>query len=125
MALPTAGSAASPTAPSREGVDSSGDTESADSHHNEGASAHSATGNQPSLPPLSASWRREQLSQSERDKAFEILKACGDRDLDKLRDLATSEGGLVEDEIRRTACMHTAGRMRLLRMLSIVKGQFC
>lgn len=57
------------------------------------------------IPPLSASWREQPLSQNERTKVQLILQACADRDLVALRELATSEGGLVEDEIRRTACM--------------------
>jgi len=54
--------------------------------------------------PLSASWRSEPLSATERAKVRDILEACRDHHLIALRDLATSEGGLVEDEIRRTAC---------------------
>ncbi|KAK0276048.1 GTPase-activating protein gyp8 [Friedmanniomyces endolithicus] len=54
--------------------------------------------------PLSASWRSEPLSATEQAKVRNILKACRDRHLVALRDLATSEGGLIEDEIRRTAC---------------------
>jgi len=56
------------------------------------------------IPPLSASWRENPLSQVEQAKVQRILEACRDRDLDTLRHLAASEGGLVEDEIRRTAC---------------------
>ncbi|KAK0880441.1 GTPase-activating protein gyp8 [Friedmanniomyces endolithicus] len=43
---------------------------------------------------------------TERAKVRDILEACRDRHLIALRDLATSEGGLVEDEIRRTACTY-------------------
>ncbi|KAK3074778.1 GTPase-activating protein gyp8 [Teratosphaeriaceae sp. CCFEE 6253] len=55
------------------------------------------------LPPLSASWRSEPLSSHEWDKVQSILEACRDRNLILLRKLATSQGGLIEDEVRRTA----------------------
>lgn len=38
------------------------------------------------------------------EKVSRILVACRQNDLDSLAGLATSPGGLVEDEIRRTAC---------------------
>jgi hypothetical protein len=38
------------------------------------------------------------------DKAKRILTACRDNDLNALIELATSAGGLVDDEIRQTAC---------------------
>ena len=38
------------------------------------------------------------------DKAKRILAACRNNDLDALIELATSTGGLVDDEIRQTAC---------------------
>ncbi|KAK5116565.1 hypothetical protein LTR85_009190 [Meristemomyces frigidus] len=60
-------------------------------------------GRRHSLPPLSASWRHEPLSPVENDKVQRILRACRDRDLDQLRELVISEGGLIEDEVRRTA----------------------
>lgn len=41
----------------------------------------------------------------EMEKRQRILQVCGERDVDQLRKLATSEGGLVDDEVRRTACM--------------------
>jgi hypothetical protein len=37
-------------------------------------------------------------------KVKRILDACGENDLDALAALATSLGGLVEDDVRRTAC---------------------
>jgi len=40
------------------------------------------------------------------DKADRILRACRENDLSSLITLATSDGGLLNDEIRRTACMH-------------------
>ena len=39
------------------------------------------------------------------DKIHEIRSACEKRDVDALRDLAASEGGLLEDKARREACM--------------------
>jgi len=50
------------------------------------------------------SWRPKPLSAVETDKVMQILQACRDRDLEALSALATSEHGLIEDEIRRTAC---------------------
>lgn len=44
----------------------------------------------------------------EKHKVHQILHACKTRDLIELRKLATSEGGLIEDEVRRTACMPEA-----------------
>jgi hypothetical protein len=38
------------------------------------------------------------------DKVKLILEACRDRNLNALIELATSEGGLVNDEARHTAC---------------------
>lgn len=38
-------------------------------------------------------------------KRQRISQACVDREIDILRKLATSEGGLIDDEVRRTACM--------------------
>ncbi|EMC96596.1 hypothetical protein BAUCODRAFT_51760, partial [Baudoinia panamericana UAMH 10762] len=49
------------------------------------------------------SWREAPLSETERLKVLQILSASRDRNLNALRDLATSEGGLIEDEVRRTA----------------------
>lgn len=37
-------------------------------------------------------------------KADEIKDACERHDVQKLIDLASSEGGLLTDELRRTAC---------------------
>lgn len=37
-------------------------------------------------------------------KATEILEACKWRDIETLRALATSEGGLLSDDLRRQAC---------------------
>lgn len=45
-----------------------------------------------------------------REKQQKIREACRWRDAQLLRELATSDGGLVTDDLRRTACtylMHT------------------
>jgi hypothetical protein len=38
------------------------------------------------------------------EKVQSILEACHDTNLDVLVELATSKGGLVNDELRQTAC---------------------
>ena len=65
-----------------------------------------------SIPPLSAAWRPEPLSPDELRKVHKILQACKDRDLEALRMHATSPGGLVEDEVRRLACMSYENPLR-------------
>jgi hypothetical protein len=52
------------------------------------------------------------LDTSKADKVDRILLACHESDLDTLATLATSDGGLLNDEIRRTACMHLRIQMR-------------
>lgn len=44
-------------------------------------------------------------SAADAEKVNRILAASRENDLDFLAALATSPGGLLEDEIRRTACM--------------------
>jgi TBC1 domain family member 20 len=39
-------------------------------------------------------------------KATKILEACKWRDIETLRSLATSEGGLLSDDLRRQACSY-------------------
>ena len=56
--------------------------------------------------PVNASWQQEPLSAPLKEKVARILAACRDRDLHALATLAISKGGLVEDEVRRTACMN-------------------
>lgn len=58
------------------------------------------------IPPLSASWRQEPLSDEEKTKTQQILEACRDRDYDELNKLAASRGGYIEDELRRVACTY-------------------
>ncbi|KAK6441792.1 GTPase-activating protein gyp8 [Oleoguttula sp. CCFEE 5521] len=55
------------------------------------------------VPPLEQSWRDTPLSEAEKAKVQAILEACRDHDLLALRNLAVSLGGLIEDEVRRTA----------------------
>lgn len=45
----------------------------------------------------------QQAPSDEKDKIARILSACRDRDLEALCELACSEKGLVDDEVRRTA----------------------
>lgn len=52
----------------------------------------------------SSGWRAQPLSEEEAAKVMQILQACRDSDLHALAALASSAHGLVEDEIRRTAC---------------------
>lgn len=44
------------------------------------------------------------LSASDAKKVNEILQAAAENDVDSLAALATSPGGLVEDQVRKTAC---------------------
>jgi len=53
-----------------------------------------------SLPSSEA----ERLSALRADKADAIRTACTSRDLDALVEHATSEGGLLDDELRQIAC---------------------
>ncbi|KAK5724069.1 GTPase-activating protein gyp8 [Elasticomyces elasticus] len=96
MASSTNDSAASPIAPSREATDSCSSADLSNGHPK-------GVADPPTLPPLTASWRAKLLSLPERGKVRDILAACRDRDLTALRALATSEGGFVEDEVRRSA----------------------
>ena len=45
-----------------------------------------------------------EMPERDSEKAAAILEACKWKDLDSLRKLATSEGGLLTDELRRKAC---------------------
>lgn len=40
-----------------------------------------------------------------KEKKLKILEACELRNVKALRELATSEGGLISDSIRRMACL--------------------
>ena len=106
MASTTFDNGASPIAPSREATSSGSSADPSGGHFTEQANGDVESNTLPALPPLSASWRSEPLSPTEREKVSKILKASRDRDLTALRDLATSQGGLVEDEVRRTACTY-------------------
>lgn len=61
------------------------------------------------VPPLSASWRHQPLSDDEKMKAKRILEACRDCDYSELNKLAGSPGGFIEDELRRAACEWPSG----------------
>ena len=54
--------------------------------------------------PLSESWRQEPLSIDESGKVARIIQACHDRDVVTLCELARTDGGFIEDEMRRRAC---------------------
>ena len=44
------------------------------------------------------------IPEKDNEKTAAILEACKWKDLESLRKLATSEGGLLTDELRRKAC---------------------
>ncbi len=51
-------------------------------------------------------WRGRELSSTESDKVKQILAACNESgDLEHLVTLASTTNGLVDDEVRMTACM--------------------
>lgn len=56
------------------------------------------------LPPLTAGHSSDGLDDSTRQKLNNVFAACRDRDIDALRALATSDGGLIDDDARRAAC---------------------
>ena len=59
-------------------------------------------------------WKGKPLTQEACIKVNRILTACGkQRDLRSLVALATSAGGLVDDEVRRVACMSMIRKPRL------------
>lgn len=52
------------------------------------------------------SWPSRELPLAERSKVKQILAACKEPcDVDLLVSLASTTGGLVDDEVRRVACM--------------------
>lgn len=53
---------------------------------------------------------------NESNKRDRIFQACQDRDVDLLRQFASSEGGLVDDEVRRTACMFLSPEKRSVKL---------
>ena len=56
------------------------------------------------MPSLSMSSDTQYLTPFETTKVSRIFKACTEGDQEALRELATSEGGLVDDTARRVAC---------------------
>ena len=57
-----------------------------------------------SMRPLSESDSIGLKSHNGSEKVQSIWRACQGRELEKLREFAISEGGLVNDELRRLAC---------------------
>lgn len=69
-------------------------------------------GNSASVLPLSPyeGWKGKTLSPVELAKVADILAACNfSKKTNLLTTLATSEAGLVDDEVRRVACGSTIG----------------
>ena len=60
-------------------------------------------------------------------KADRVLSACGEpHDLDLLIRLATSAGGLINDEVRKVACKSSAKlKCPYFPTLTATKGHFC
>lgn len=55
---------------------------------------------------LSKNWQGRELSSTECGKVKQILAACEESgDLETLIALASSTNGLINDEVRKTACM--------------------
>lgn len=63
------------------------------------------------LPPFTAGQSSDGLDDSKRSKLDEVLTACRDQDINALKALATSNGGLVNDHARRAACTSLAQPM--------------
>ena len=66
------------------------------------------------------------LSAATASKVTQIVQACRNDDLDALIALAASSNGLVEDELRRTACMASVARNLNYYILTChhLQGQF-
>ena len=66
------------------------------------------------------------LSAAAASKVTRIVQACRNDDLDALIALAASSNGLVEDELRRTACMASVARNLNYCILTChhLQGQF-
>lgn len=61
---------------------------------------------------IEASETTRETPEAQSTKTLAILEACQWNDVDELRKLATSDGGLLNDELRRKACKfahHTKG----------------
>lgn len=54
--------------------------------------------------PSRVSFSLQEEPQAQQEKIIRILAACKAQDLNLLAQLATSDGGLVNDAVRRTAC---------------------
>ena len=80
----------------------------------------------PETPHPAAGGASNEKSTTTASKVTQIVQACRNDDLDALIALATSSNGLVEDELRRTACMASVARNLNHSMLTChhVQGQF-
>lgn len=58
------------------------------------------------MSSVPASGSSTPLSSKDQEKVTRILAACREHDLDALSELASSPGGFIEDEVRRTACRY-------------------
>lgn len=77
-----------------------------------------------SADPNSTSLNSLPLSGADNQKFDRILKACDDHDLELLAELASSEGGLIEDGARRTACKFKR-IAALLALVNFYQGHYC
>ena len=59
------------------------------------------------------------ITSAQRTKATTVLHACRSQDLDTLITLATTEHGLVDDEVRQTACMCSGPAVELDQRLTL------
>lgn len=60
---------------------------------------------------------------AEVDKVTQILQACKDSDVAALTSLATSKGGLVEDDARKVACMD-GSRPHPTRTVTLIQARY-
>lgn len=62
------------------------------------------------------------LSEADEQKFDRILTACQDHNLELLAELASSEGGLIEDHSRRIACKHPWPVINLYALTNFSSG---
>lgn len=67
----------------------------------------SGESNHPLMSPEFVSPNGQSLSEQDRQKIYRILEACTKHDIELLAELASSDGGLIDDETRRRACKDT------------------
>jgi TBC1 domain family member 20 len=71
-------------------------------------------------PELATLSRQLSFTAAQKQKAIAIFDRCRWKDIDALRALATSEGGLISDELRCLACKYTLFPLQpVLRLHSI------